>query len=151
MTPPLYSLIKNFNTQQKEKVMRISKNKVIQWAEQFDELSYQISEIYDYINQAENKCSEINHLQYDIYHAIDADDELDSEDIKDTCNSIDEIGNAQYIFNDKCNGIRKKIDSLHVEFYNLLKPNVFVRLYRNVRFYIDKLLSYRISLKIVKK
>ena len=139
--------------------MRISKNKVIQWAEQFDELSYQISEIYDYINQAEKECSEINHLQYDIYHTIDADDELDVQDIQDTCDkidryaqdTIDEIGNAQYIFKDKCNGINKKLDSLHMEFDNLLKPNLFVRLYRNVRFYIDKLLSYRISLKIVKK
>lgn len=139
--------------------MRISKNKVIKWAEQFDELSYQISEIYDSINQAENKCSEINHLQYDIYHTIETDDVLDVEDIQDTCNkidsyaqdTIDEIGNAQYIFNDKCNGINKKLDSLHKEFDDLLKPNVFVRLYRNVRFYIDKLLSYRISLKIVKK
>tara|TARA_Y100001972_G_C7602931_1_gene302156 strand:+ start:386 stop:817 length:432 start_codon:yes stop_codon:yes gene_type:complete len=143
--------------------MRISKNKVIQWAEQFDELSYQISEIYDYINQAENKCSEINHLQSDIYHTID-DDELlrnceDVQDIQDTCDkidryaqdTIDEIGNAQYIFNDKCNGINKKLDSLYKDFDDLLKPNVFVRLYRNVRFYIDKLLSYRISLKIVKK
>ena len=138
--------------------MRISKNKVIQWAEQFDELSYRISEIYDYINQAEKECSEINHLQSDIYHTID-DSELDVQDIQDTCDkidryaqdTIDEIGNAQYVFDDKCNGINKKLNSLYKEFDDLLKPNVFVRLYRNVRLYIDKLLSYRISLKIVKK
>ena len=138
--------------------MRISKNKVIQWAEQFDELSYQISEIYDYINQAEKECSEINHLQSDIYHTID-DSELDVQDIQDTCDkidryaqdTIDEIGNAQYVFDDKCNGINKKLNSLYKEFDDLLKPNVFVRLYRNVRLYINKVLSYRISLKIVQK
>ena len=135
--------------------MRISKRKIEQWAEQFDELSYQISEIYDYINQAEKECSEITHLQSDIYHSINDD----VQDIQDTCDkidryaqdTIDEIGNAQYIFNDKCNGINKKLDSLCKEFYDLSKPSIFIRFYESARRYTGKLLSYRISLKIVRK
>ena len=138
--------------------MRINRKKIEKWAEQFDELSYQISEIYDYINQAETECSEITYLQSDIYHGIN-DDELDTYEIQDICNNIDrhaedtigEIGNAQYIFDDKCNGINKKLDSLYKEFDDLLEPNLFTRLYQNVRLYINKALSYRISLKIVQK
>ena len=139
--------------------MRINRKKIEKWAEQFDELSYQISEIYDYINQAEKECSEINHLQYDIYHTIETDDVLDVDDIQDTCNkidryaqdTIDEIGNAQYVFNDKCNGINKKLDSLYEEFDDLLKPSIFIRFYESARRYARRLLSFIISLKIVRK
>ena len=138
--------------------MRINKNKIEQWAEQFDEISCQLAEIYDSINQAETKCSEITHLQSDIYHGIN-DDELDNYEIQDICDkidrhsqdTIDEIGNAQSVFDDKCNGINKKLDSLYGEFDDLLKPSIFVRFYRKLSYNIHKLLSYRISLKFVKK
>ena len=143
--------------------MRISKNKVIQWAEQFDEISNQLSEIYNSINQAETECSEITHLQSDIYHSINDDEsegyELEGYEIKEICDridrhsqdTIDEIGNAQYVYNDKCNGINKKLDSLYEEFDDLLKPSIFIRFYESARRYARRLLSFRISLKIVRK
>ena len=139
--------------------MRISKSKVEKWTELVDEMSSQLYELEDSINKAEKECQEITHLQSDIYHSFDSENKMDTDEIKDTCDkisryaedTIQEIGEAQGIFDDKQNGINKKFDVLFKELDDLLKPNVFVRLYRNVRFYIDKLLSYRISLKIVKK
>ena len=138
--------------------MRISKNKIEQWAEQFDELSSQLNEIYDSINQAEKDCSEITYLQSDIYHSIN-DDELDGCEIQGICDkidrhsqdTIDEIGNAQSVLNHKRNGINRKLDSLYREFEDLLKPSIFVRFYRKLSYNMHKLLSYRISLKFVKK
>ena len=139
--------------------MRISKSKVEKWTELVDEMSNQLYELEDRINKAEKECQEITHLQSDIYHSIDSDDEINTSDIQDTCNkisryaedTIQEIGEAQGIFDDKQNGINKKFDVLFKELDDLLKPNVFQRFFTWLSCSIEKVKSYRISFKIVRK
>ena len=69
--------------------MRISKSKVEKWTELVDEMSNQLYELEDSINKAEKECQEITHLQSDIYHSFNSDDEMDSSEIQDTCDKID--------------------------------------------------------------
>ena len=88
-----------------------------------------------------------------------ADDEINTSDIQDTCNkisryaedTIQEIGEAQGIFDDKQNGINKKFDVLFKELDDLLKPNVFQRFFTWLSCSIEKVKSYRISFNIVRK
>ncbi len=139
--------------------MRISKLKVEKWTELVDEMSNQLYELEDSINKAEKECQEITHLQSDIYNSVDSDDEIDTSDIQDTCNkisryaedTIQEIGEAQGIFDDKQNGINKKFDVLFKELDDLLKPNVFQRFFTWLSCSIEKVKSYRILFKIVRK
>ena len=139
--------------------MRVSKSKVEKWAELIDEISNQLYEADNSINEAEKECQEITHLQSDIYHSFNSDDEMDSSEIQDTCDKIDRystdtiqaIGNAQYIFDDKENGINKKLDSIYKELNDLLKPNIFKRFFTWLSCSIEKIKSYRISFKIVRK
>lgn len=139
--------------------MRISKSKVEKWTELVDEMSSQLYELEDSINRAEKECQEITHLQYDIYNSVDSDDEIDTSDIQDTCDkisryaedTIQKIGEAQGIFDDKQYGINKKFDVLFKELDDLLKPNVFQRFFTWLSCSIEKVKSYRISFKIVRK
>tara|TARA_Y100000361_G_scaffold154129_1_gene178304 strand:- start:3966 stop:4457 length:492 start_codon:yes stop_codon:yes gene_type:complete len=147
------------NTTNKGDIMRISKLKVEKWTELVDEMSNQLYELEDSINKAEKECQEITHLQSDIYNSVDSDDEIDTSDIQDTCNkisryaedTIQEIGEAQGIFDDKQNGINKKFDVLFKELDDLLKPNVFQRFFTWLSCSIEKVKSYRILFKIVRK
>ena len=139
--------------------MKINKSKVEKWSELIDEISNQLYEVENSINEAEKECQEITHLQSDIYHSFNSDDEMDSSEIQDTCDKIDRystdtiqaIGNAQYIFDDKENGINKKLDSIYKELHDLLKPNIFKRFFTWLSCSIEKIKSYRISFKIVRK
>ena len=139
--------------------MKINKSKVEKWSELIDEISNQLYEVENSINEAEKECQEITHLQSDIYHSFNSDDEMDSSEIQDTCDKIDRystdtiqaIGNAQYIFDDKENGINKKLDSIYKELHDLLKPNIFKRFFTWLFYSIKKIKSYRISFKIVRK
>ena len=139
--------------------MKINKSKVEKWSELIDEISNQLYEVENSINEAEKECQEITHLQSDIYHSFNSDDEMDSSEIQDTCDKIDRystdtiqaIGNAQYIFDDKENGINKKLDSIYKELNDLLKPNIFKRFFTWLSCSIEKVKSYRISFKIVRK
>ena len=139
--------------------MKINKSKVEKWSELIDEISNQLYEVENSINEAEKECQEITHLQSDIYHSFNSDDEMDSSEIQDTCDKIDRystdtiqaIGNAQYIFDDKENGINKKLDSIYKELDDLLKPNIFKRFFTWLSYSIQKIKSYRISFKIVRK
>ncbi len=139
--------------------MKINKSKVEKWSELIDEISNQLYEVENSINEAEKECQEITHLQSDIYHSFNSDDEMDSSEIQDTCDKIDRystdtiqaIGNAQYIFDDKENGINKKLDSIYKELNDLLKPNIFKRFFTWLSCSIEKIKSYRISFKIVRK
>ena len=139
--------------------MRISKSKVEKWTELVDEMSSQLYELEDSINKAENECQEITHLQSDIYHSFDSENKMDTDEIKDTCDkisryaedTIQEIGEAQGIFDDKQNGINKKFDVLFKELDDLLKPNVFQRFFTWLSCSIEKVKSYRISFNIVRK
>ena len=139
--------------------MKINKSKVEKWSELIDEISNQLYEVENSINEAEKECQEITHLQSDIYLSFNSDDEMDSSEIQDTCDKIDRystdtiqaIGNAQYIFDDKENGINKKLDSIYKELHDLLKPNIFKRFFTWLFYSIKKIKSYRISFKIVRK
>ena len=139
--------------------MKINKSKVEKWSELIDEISNQLYEVENSINEAEKECQEITHLQSDIYHSFNSDDEMESSEIQDTCDKIDRystdtiqaIGNAQYIFDDKENGINKKLDSIYKELNDLLKPNIFKRFFTWLSCSIEKIKSYRISFKIVRK
>ena len=139
--------------------MKINKSKVEKWSELIDEISNQLYEVENSINEAEKECQEITHLQSDIYHSFNSDDEMDSSEFQDTCDKIDRystdtiqaIGNAQYIFDDKENGINKKLDSIYKELNDLLKPNIFKRFFTWLSCSIEKIKSYRISFKIVRK
>ena len=83
--------------------MKISKSKVEKWSELIDEISNQLYEVENSINEAEKECQEITHLQSDIYHSFDKEDGMDTDDIKDSCDKIDRysidtiqaIGNAR--------------------------------------------------------
>lgn len=139
--------------------MRVSKSKVEKWAELIDEISNQLYEADNSINEAEKECQEITHLQSDIYHSFDSDDEMDSSEIQDTCDKIDRhstdtiqaIGNAQYIFDDKENGINKKVSKLYNELADMLEPNIFQRVFNRIKNRFNIIKSYRISFKIVRK